>query len=123
MTANKEQQHAEKLRNDINYHNYRYYVLDDPEIPDSEYDRLLRELQELEAKHPELVTHDSPTQRVGAEPLDAFSEVKHEVPMLSLGNAFNDQEVSDFDRRAREKLDVQSIEYAVEPKLDNKSSP
>jgi DNA ligase (NAD+) len=118
MTANKEQQHAEKLRNDINYHNYRYYVLDDPEIPDSEYDRLLRELQELEAKHPELVTHDSPTQRVGAEPLDAFSEVKHEVPMLSLGNAFNDQEVSDFDRRAREKLDVQSIEYAVEPKLD-----
>lgn len=118
MAASKEQQRAEKLRDEINYHNYRYYVLDDPEIPDIEYDRLLRELQQLEAANPELITHDSPTQRVGAEPLNAFSEVKHEVPMLSLGNAFNDQEVSDFDRRAREKLNVKSIEYSVEPKLD-----
>src|SRR5210317_2217440 len=96
---------AAQLREQLNYHNYRYYVLDDPEIPDSEYDRLLRELQELEENQPELVTHDSPTQRVGAEPLEAFSEVKHEIPMLSLGNAFNDQEVSDFDRRACERLD------------------
>ncbi|MEJ2142344.1 MAG: NAD-dependent DNA ligase LigA, partial [Gammaproteobacteria bacterium] len=118
MVTGKEQELAEKLRDDINYHNYRYYVLDDPEIPDSEYDRMLRELQELEAAHPELVTPDSPTQRVGAEPLDAFSEVKHEVPMLSLGNAFDEQEVNDFDRRAREKLGIKNIDYAVEPKLD-----
>ena len=113
-----QQQRAEKLRDEINYHNYLYYVLDSPEIPDSEYDRLLRELEELEAAHPELITPDSPTQRVGAQPLEAFSEVKHEVPMLSLGNAFNDQEVSDFDRRAREKANLKDIVYSVEPKLD-----
>lgn len=118
MSLTKEKQRVEKLREEINYHNYRYYVLDDPEIPDSEYDRLLRELQEIESAHPELITADSPTQRVGAQPLEFFSEVKHEVPMLSLGNAFNDKEVSDFDRRAREKANLKTIEYAVEPKLD-----
>jgi len=118
MSSGKQQQRVEKLREEINYHNYRYYVLDDPEIPDSEYDRLLRDLQELEAESDEPIPMDSPTQRVGAQPLDAFSEVKHEVPMLSLGNAFNDQEVSDFDRRAREKSNLKNIEYAVEPKLD-----
>ncbi|MDH5571132.1 MAG: NAD-dependent DNA ligase LigA, partial [Gammaproteobacteria bacterium] len=112
-------QQIDKLRDSINYHNYRYYVLDDPEITDSEYDRLLRELEALEKNHPELITPDSPTQRVGAVPLSAFAEVKHSVPMLSLGNAFNDQEVIDFDRRAREKLKTKhEIEYAVEPKLD-----
>ena len=111
-------QKIDKLRESINYHNYRYYVLDDPEITDSEYDRLLRELESLEVEHPELITPDSPTQRVGATPLSAFAEVKHSVPMLSLGNAFSEQEVEDFDRRARETLDVTSIEYAVEPKLD-----
>ncbi len=107
-----------RLRDEINYHNYRYYVLDDPEISDSEYDRLLRELQDLEQQHPELITPDSPTQRVGAAPLDSFDEVRHRVPMLSLGNAFDDEEVRDFDRRARERLGVDSIAYAVEPKLD-----
>ena len=111
---------AEELREQINYHNYRYYVLDDPEIPDAEYDRLFRQLQALEEKYPALVTPDSPTQRVGAEPLKAFGEVRHEVPMLSLGNAFSDQEVHDFGRRIAEKLElgVDRIEFTAEPKLD-----
>ena len=106
------------LREQINYHNYRYYVLDDPEIPDSEYDRLLRELQELEAAHPELVTPDSPTQRVGAEPLKEFAEVRHKIPMLSLGNAFSDGELADFDERVRKLLGVEQVAYSAEPKLD-----
>jgi DNA ligase (NAD+) len=118
MTQKNHQQEVETLREQINYHNYRYYVLDDPEIPDSEYDRLLRQLEALETAHPELVTPDSPTQRVGAAPLDKFREVRHEVPMLSLGNAFSDDEVRDFDRRARERLDVKQIQYSAEPKLD-----
>ena len=108
----------ETLREQINYHNYRYYVLDDPEIPDKEYDLLLRELQQLENAHPELITPDSPTQRVGAAPLSKFVEVQHLLPMLSLGNAFSEQEVMDFDRRAREKLHCDEITYAAEPKLD-----
>ncbi len=107
-----------KLREQINHHNYRYYVLDDPEMPDSEFDRLMRELQELEQSHPELITGDSPTQRVGAAPLDKFDEVKHAVPMLSLGNAFSDDDVRDFDRRARERLELDHITYTAEPKLD-----
>lgn len=107
-----------RLRDEINRHNYLYYVMDAPEIPDSEYDRLLRELQTLEEQYPELITSDSPTQRVGAIPLDAFQEVKHEVPMLSLNNAMDEQEVADFDRRIREKLDKDNIVYTVEPKLD-----
>jgi DNA ligase (NAD+) len=111
-------QRAELLREQIRHHNYRYYVLDDPEIPDAEYDRLLRQLQELEAQHPELVSEDSPTRRVGAQPLGEFGEVRHEVPMLSLDNAFDDEELGDFDRRARERLEVDSIEYTAEPKLD-----
>lgn len=106
------------LRDKINYHNYCYYLMDDPEIPDIEYDRLLRELQQLEQAHPELITSDSPTQRVGAAPLDKFSEVKHAVPMLSLNNAFSDDEVRDFDRRARERIQTESLSYTAEPKLD-----
>ena len=113
-----DKERIEKLRSEIHYHNHRYYVLDDPEIPDAEYDRLLRELQALEAKHPELITSDSPTQRVGAEPLSAFTQIEHLLPMLSLGNAFSDDEVNDFDRRARDTLDVEKIVYAAEPKLD-----
>jgi DNA ligase (NAD+) len=110
---------VEALRRQIDYHNHRYYVLDDPEIPDAEYDRLMRELQALERAHPELVTPDSPTQRVGARPLDRFAEVVHRIPMLSLDNAFNDQELDDFDRRVRERLGVAgSVIYAAEPKLD-----
>ncbi|MGD9000578.1 MAG: NAD-dependent DNA ligase LigA [Granulosicoccaceae bacterium] len=107
-----------RLREQINHHNYLYYVLDNPEIPDAEYDRLLRELEQLEAEHPELITPDSPTQRVGAKPLKAFNEVRHEVPMLSLGNAFSQEEFTEFDRRCREGLGVDKIEYVAEPKLD-----
>ena len=112
----------DSLREQINEHNYRYYVLDDPKVPDAEYDRLMRELQTLEHSHPELITIDSPTQRVGAEPSGAFSEVVHEIPMLSLGNAFDEDEVTNFDRRVRERLGVEGIandiEYVAEPKLD-----
>ena len=98
--------------------NFRYYVLDAPTISDAEYDRLLRELQDLEARHPEHVVPDSPTLRVGAAPLDAFGTVRHRVPMLSLNNAFTDEEVEAFDRRVREGLGTVSVEYACEPKFD-----
>ncbi len=108
----------QSLREQINEHNYRYYVLDDPGIPDAEYDRLMRELEQFENSHPELITTDSPTQRVGAEPSSAFSEVIHEIPMLSLGNAFDESEVNDFDRRVRERVGSDVIEYVAEPKLD-----
>ncbi len=108
------------LRAAIEHHDYRYHVLDDPEIPDAEYDRLMVELRELEARHPELVTPDSPTQRVGAAPLDTFGEVVHRVPMLSLDNGFSADDARAFDRRARERLgEVDgAIDYAAEPKLD-----
>ncbi|MDJ0860933.1 MAG: NAD-dependent DNA ligase LigA [Gammaproteobacteria bacterium] len=107
-----------ELRELIDHHNYRYYVLDEPQIPDAEYDRLLRELQAMEVRHPELITPDSPTQRVGAAPAAAFGQVVHEVPMLSLGNAFSDEEVLEFDRRVRDRLASDPVEYAAEPKLD-----
>lgn len=110
---------AEKLRNAINEHNYSYYVLDHPSIPDAEYDRLLRQLQELEQEHPELITPDSPTQRIGAEPIKSFPEVQHEVPMLSLENAFSDEEIEKFDQRIKDRLKNQNeISYCCEPKLD-----
>jgi len=110
---------AAALREQLNHHNYRYYVLDDPEIPDAEYDRMLRELQALEAEHPALVTADSPTRRVGAPPLERFETRRHAVPMLSLENAFDSGEMREFDRRVRERLGVdESIDYCAEPKLD-----
>lgn len=109
---------AADLREQINYHNYRYYVLDDPEIPDAEYDRLFRDLQKLEKEFPELITQDSPTQRVGEKPLSSFGEVKHVVPMLSLGNAFSDEEVEAFGKRISDRLETQKIEFVAEPKLD-----
>ena len=112
------EQQIQQLRDEINHHNYLYYVLDTPEIPDSEYDRLLRKLQALETEYPEFITPDSPTQRVGATPLAAFQQVKHDVPMLSLNNAMDEQEVEDFDRRIREKLAADKITYTAEPKLD-----
>ena len=111
-------QHAQELRAEIELHNYRYYVLDNPTIPDAEYDKLLRELQQIEQDHPQLITADSPAQRVGAVPLKAFSQITHKIPMLSLNNAFDDAEVEAFDRRVCEGLSVDSVEYAVEPKFD-----
>lgn len=117
---NKEQAQAEiqRLRQELNYHSYRYYVLDDPEISDAEYDRMFRKLQALEEKFPELVTPDSPTQRVGAAPVEEFETVTHTIPMVSLDNAFDDGEVRDFDQRLRKLLEREVIEYTVEPKLD-----
>ena len=110
---------VETLRKQLDHHNYRYYVLDDPEVADREYDTLLRELQKLEQNHPELVTHDSPTQRVGARPLEAFGSVDHRLPMLSLENAMSDEELIAFDERMKKGLDVdKSIEYVAELKMD-----
>ncbi len=117
MAANIEQEIRE-LREQIHFHNYRYYVLDDPEISDAEYDRLMRRLEELEAEHPELVTPDSPTQRVGAQPAEEFDTVRHVVPMLSLNNAMDEQEVEDrFFRPVRDALGGE-VELVAEPKLD-----
>ncbi|MDZ7263206.1 MAG: NAD-dependent DNA ligase LigA [candidate division KSB1 bacterium] len=119
MTQDVAQQRIQQLRDEINYHNYRYYVLDDPEISDAEYDRLLRELQLLEQQYPALITPDSPTQRVGAAPLEAFESVAHTIPMLSLDNAFDEAEVKEFDARLRRLLAPgEPVEYVVEPKFD-----
>lgn len=108
-----------QLRELIEHHNYRYHVLDDPEIPDVEYDRLFRELQKLEAAHPELYSEDSPTRRVGGSPVAGFSTARHLLPMLSLENAFSADELRAFDRRVRERLKAEDpIEYAAETKLD-----
>lgn len=107
-----------KLLNDYNYH---YYVLDEPKVPDAEYDRLFRELHTLEKEHPELITPDSPTQRVGEAPATEFKQVQHHVPMLSLDNAFTDEEALAFDHRIHERLDLpdeKKIEYVCEPKID-----
>jgi DNA ligase (NAD+) len=110
---------ADELRRQLAALNYRYYVLDDPEVPDAEYDRLLEELRELEAAHPEIITPDSPTQRVSGTAAAQFGAVHHRVPMLSLGNAFTDEQVGDFDRRVRERLGAsEDIDYTAEPKLD-----
>lgn len=108
-----------KLRELLQDYSYRYYVLDDPEVSDAEYDRLFRELQELEAKHPDLITKDSPTQRIGEKPLTEFEEIKHDLPMLSLSNAFDENELDAFDKRIKQKLENDhEIEYVCEPKLD-----
>jgi DNA ligase (NAD+) len=117
-----------ELRTELDEHNYRYHVMDEPSIPDAEYDRLFRELKALEAEHPQLVTPDSPTQRVGNAALTAFSQVRHEIPMLSLGNAFEEDDLREFDRRVNEGLDqpagdlfgtgASAVEYSCEPKLD-----
>jgi DNA ligase (NAD+) len=112
------EQQIEQLRDQINLHNHRYYVLDEPVIPDAEYDRLFQQLQSLEQANPELITSDSPTQRVGSKPQEGFGKITHQIPMLSLANAFNHEELQDFDRRVREKLQIDNVCYAVEPKLD-----
>ncbi len=109
----------QKLRADLNKHNYRYYVLDEPVVSDAEYDRMLRELQELEDAHPDLKTVDSPTQRVGAPPLEAFGTIEHRIPMQSLANAMATDEILAFHERLIRRLgEEQDIEYVAEPKLD-----
>ena len=114
----------QQLKDELNQHNHRYYVLDDPSVPDSEYDRQLRKLSEIEGRYEGLITDDSPSQRVGGIALESFSQIKHAVPMLSLDNAFNDVELQEFERKVKDRLNYstsdksQQIEYACEPKLD-----
>jgi DNA ligase (NAD+) len=119
MNREAAQLRIESLRRSIHYHNRRYYQLDDPEITDADYDLLLRELIDLETEFPDLVTPDSPSQRIGAPPLEKFSPVTHRTPMLSLANAFSDEEIREFDRRCHRFLgNDDPIRYVVEPKLD-----
>ena len=104
---------------ELNQHNHRYYVLDNPSVPDSEYDRQMRKLQDMEVSHPDIATEDSPTQRVGGMALQSFSQIKHGLPMLSLDNAFSDAELQDFERKVKDRLNqTTDIEYVCEPKLD-----
>ncbi len=115
------EQRIKELRENLNYHNYWYYVLDNPEISDYEYDMLYRELEELEAGRPDLVTEDSPTQRVGGQPLEGFEKVVHQVKMLSLADVFSPEELYAFDQRVRNALDTDMVEYEVEKKIDGLS--
>ena len=108
----------EELRRQLNEYSYHYHVLDDPLVSDAEYDDLYRQLATLESEHPQLVTPDSPTRRVGEQPLSEFPEVQHELPMLSLDNAFSDEDLRAFDKRVRERLDLADIRYSAEVKLD-----
>ncbi len=124
MTLEEARKLVEKLKDEINYHNYRYYVLNDPVISDEEYDELMRQLMELEKQFPELVTPDSPTQRVGAPPRDGFATVTHSIPMLSLQDARNEEEIREFDARTKRFLGLDPdavIEYVAEPKFDGLS--
>ncbi|MGB7572285.1 MAG: NAD-dependent DNA ligase LigA [Thermodesulfobacteriota bacterium] len=119
MTSEAIKKRVEKLREEIEYHNYRYYILDQPEISDAQYDRLMRELEKLEKDYPELRSPNSPTQRVGASPLEEFEIVRHTVPMLSLANAFDETEARDFDKRVKKFLGTsEEVEYVAEPKFD-----
>ena len=113
-------QYIEDLRKKIHYHNYRYYVLNEPEISDAEYDRLFKELEELESEYPELITPDSPTQRVGAKPLEEFGTYEHSIPLLSLNSVSAQSDVRDFDERVGRFLGIEEVEveYVVEPKID-----
>lgn len=118
MEKEKISENIEKLRNELEYHNYRYYVLDDPVVTDQEYDHLLLELARLEAENPEFADPNSPTQRVGAEPLDVFRTVPHTVPMLSLQNAMTEEEVRDFHKRVIKALATADVDYVMEVKID-----
>lgn len=111
-------QQINELKQQLQQHNHAYYVLDAPQIPDAEYDKLFIALQQLETEYPQLITPDSPTQRVGAAPLREFAEVVHTIPMLSLANAFDVSEMETFERRIRERLQLDNIEYVAEPKMD-----
>lgn len=117
-TLNNVAQELEKLRQEIRHHDYQYYVLDTPSIPDSEYDLLFRRLQSLEQQHPTLITQDSPSQRVGGEAVKSFNSIQHRMAMLSLNNALEENEAIAFDARVREALGIDEVEYAVEPKFD-----
>src|ERR1700704_4491108 len=122
MAAAKDlEQKIEGLREKVRYHEHLYYVLDNPEISDAEFDKLMQQLQQLEAEHPTLITPDSPTQRVGGKPREGFIKVRHSSPMLSLDNALNEAELRDFDRRVRELLGGAEYRYVAELKMDGLS--
>ena len=121
MKASSKNADIESLREEIRNHEYRYYVLDDPQISDAEFDRLMNELKKLEAAHPELITPDSPTQRVGGKPREGFVKVAHSAPMLSLDNAYSEEELRDWERRVHELSGRNDIEYVCELKLDGMS--
>jgi len=113
------EQLIKKLRDQLRHHSHRYYVLDDPEISDSQYDKLYKELLGLETEYPDLITIDSPTQRVGDKPLDGFNQIQHQLPMLSLDNVFSEEDLIAFNKRCHNRLDSTAIiEYSAEPKLD-----
>jgi len=118
MEPEKARERIEKLRAEINHHNYRYYVLDSPEVADAEYDRLMRELKELEAEYPRFLTPDSPTQRVGAAPVEAFGVVEHPLPLLSLGNAFSSEELTAWYNRISRLIAGEKFNFACEHKID-----
>src|SRR5271157_4545004 len=122
MPSSKEaRQKIEALRDKIRYHEHRYYVLDDPEVSDAEFDRLMNELKALEAEHPELITPDSPTQRVGGKPREGFVKVPHSSPMLSLDNTYSEDELRDWERRVHELSGRTEVDYVCELKLDGMS--
>src|ERR1700677_52609 len=114
-------QEIEQLRNKIRHHDYQYYVLDEPELTDAAYDRVMNRLKELEAANPKLITPDSPTARVGGTPRAGFQTVRHARPMLSLDNAFSYEALGDFDRRVRQGIGREKIEYVAEHKFDGLS--
>src|SRR3972149_2592796 len=119
MEINQLRQRLEQLRREIQFHNYRYHVLDDPQISDLEFDRLMSELREIENAHPEWITSDSPTQRIGAAPSDRFEKIRHPAPILSLGNAFDAEGVRAwYERILRIDERVAEASFVVEPKID-----
>src|SRR5471032_2610616 len=122
MTKQDAKKKIDALRQTLRQHDYRYYVLDHPEISDLAYDKLYKALQTFEADFPELITADSPTQRVGGQPVEGFAPVKHRVPMLSLDNTYNEEELAEWDARVRKGLGEAAPEYIVEPKIDGVSS-
>ena len=118
MNSQKLALHAARLRAQINKHNFRYHIEDDPSITDAEYDELFSKLLEIETDNPELITPDSPTQRVGATPLKSFKNIKHETPMLSLNNVFSGREFEAYFKKSCQLLRLQNIEFVGEPKMD-----
>src|ERR1700685_3523094 len=121
MSSSAPEKKIDTLREKIRHHEYRYYVLDDPEISDADFDKVMNELKSLEASHPELIVPDSPTQRVGGKPREGFVKAKHSSPMLSLDNAYSEEELRDWERRVRELSGRTDLEYMCELKLDGMS--
>ena len=121
LTQKATEKNVDELRNALRFHEYRYYVLSDPLISDTEYDQLYKQLEALENEHPEIIIKNSPTQRVGSTLNASFPTVQHLVPMLSLDNSYNEEDLVDFDRKARENTGFEIIEYCVEPKFDGAS--